>query len=349
MRTPPILLQTARIVLRYRLLHILFWVISYLSFVHELHIFQPHDPVIYLSALYPLLADMGAVYLTLYLLLPRFFRRQQYLAFFGLTFLSILLVCLGVSFLKQVIETGIQHRHPDPLLIVAISFMVDALIKVFLFGSVVIVYSWMRNTLKQRQIENERIRAELSFLKSQINPHFLLNTINNIYVLIDEDKQTASNMLIRFSELLRYQLYECNEGNNPIATELEFIRNFIGIEQLRLGDTVAVETKGMDELPYFEMAPFVLLPFVENAFKYVSRRPGGDNRIQIGTRAEGGVFYFTVTNTFDEHILPHTLPKPGGIGVSNVRRRLELIYPGRHSLELIRESDRHTVKLSIHV
>jgi tetratricopeptide (TPR) repeat protein len=203
---------------------------------------------------------------------------------------------------------------------------------------------------KNKNVEKEKLQTELQFLKAQINPHFLFNALNSIYVLMDDDKQMASDTLLKFSSLLRYQLYDCNSNVTTIEKEMEFINNYILLEKVRNSDYLEVVTEFSNQPGYLQIAPFVLIPFVENAFKHVSHFTDQPNRINIRAYFEDITLFFHVTNTCDEKIgSAERVHK--GIGLINVKRRLELLYPEKHNLE-VRENGQNfsiflTLKLSI--
>jgi sensor histidine kinase YesM len=216
----------------------------------------------------------------------------------------------------------------------------------------------VRNDRRTQLLEKEKSENELRFLRSQMNPHFLFNAINSIYVLIKKDPELASHTLVKFADMLRYQLYECNADRIPIEKEIVYLDNFVGLEKLRRGNTLSTEYHVGDEVGHFSIAPLLIIPFVENAFKYVSSFSDRPNRIGIDLHCRDGLFVLAVENTFDEY----TLPKVGmggngtdrnaiggGLGLENVRRRLELIYNGSHQLEIRQDDKNYSVLLKIPV
>lgn len=336
----------ANFVLRYRLLHILFWVWATVSMAHVLENRRGGGmPLNLISSASLTVCQMIAVYLTIYWLLPKLFNGGKYLKF-GIAALGVI---MGTAVLSTIADEAfvyiVYHKHLRFYLIKFISESFDTIVVTGIFIAIVVIQGKLQSEIRARKQAGEQLRAELDFLKAQINPHFLFNTINNIYVLIEEDKKKGSQMLLRFSELLRYQLYECNEGKIPIFKELQFIRNFIEMEQLRLGDAVSVEIKIPEEQDYFEIAPFILLPFVENAFKHVSHHDHKRNFISIRAVSAQGEFRLIIWNSSN----PIKQERPGGIGLANVRRRLELLYPGRYDLDIHEEDEIHYVELKLYV
>lgn len=181
-----------------------------------------------------------------------------------------------------------------------------------------------------RKIEVEKLNTELDYLKAQINPHFLFNSINTIYFQIDKKNTVARDTLSAFSEMLRYQLYECNGKEIPIEKEINYLRNYVDLQRHRKDDNYTI-TFAANESKGFAIAPLLLIPFIENAFKYVSHFPSA-NQIRIDLRRNDGYFSLNVFNTRDKSVVNQT--EAHGIGLKNVKRRLELLYPNRHELKI---------------
>ena len=239
---------------------------------------------------------------------------------------------------------------------------------VFLFGSVAafnlfywslaFLYRWpidMRiNERQKQQLVQEKLRAELDLLKSQLNPHFLFNGINSIYHMIGEDDESARRILMKFADLLRYQLYECNEPFIPLSKELNYLRSFLSIEEIRKGEdaVIAVKLPGEDgdsPINDLKIAPLLMGPLVENAFKYLSLHSERDrNKVNISMALADNRMNFRVENTFDPNRKPgHLRSTDNGIGLENVKRRLNLIYPDQHQIEIAEREDVFFVELEI--
>ncbi len=153
----------------------------------------------------------------------------------------------------------------------------------------------------------------------------------------------ASETLLKFSGLLRYQLYECAEDTVDIERELSFLNDYIGLETLRKEKHLEVKFDTSQQLKYFKITPFLLIPFVENAFKHVSHNSENKNYIHIKATFADHTFSFSVSNSFDGNVLS----KNGGIGLQNVKRRLELLYPEKHALKIEKQKNIYAVKLEL--
>lgn len=189
---------------------------------------------------------------------------------------------------------------------------------------------WFEQRTLIQKIEVDKLNTELEYLKAQINPHFLFNSINTIYFQIDKQNSTARETLSAFSEMLRYQLYECNGKEIPIEKEITYLRNYVDLQKARKDENYNIVFSCGEDVHGFSIAPLLLIPFVENAFKHVSHFPKG-NEIKIELSKDDHFFYVAVVNTREAQ---PNIDKSGGIGLKNVQRRLELIYNGNHDLRI---------------
>ncbi|WP_128544328.1 sensor histidine kinase [Larkinella soli] len=205
--------------------------------------------------------------------------------------------------------------------------------------SVAVVQKWQDDAQLRQSLEQARIGSELLFLKAQINPHFFFNTLNNIYALTLIDVEAAREALHRLSRMMRYVLYETGSDTTTLSKEISFVQDYIQLMQLRLTDKVNVTLEQPKPLSDVPVAPMLLLPFVENAFKHgVSALL--PSRIFIGIRQQGQQLEMEVRNTIFPEKNP-SLEMGNGIGLANTRRRLDLLYPDRYQLSVIPETRDH--------
>lgn len=179
--------------------------------------------------------------------------------------------------------------------------------------------------IQLEKITNDQLQTELKFLKAQYHPHFLFNALNTIYFQMDEDIAAAKKSVEKFSELLRYQLYDQN-ATVPVSQEIHYLQNFIQLAQTRSSEKLQLQTHFDDRLNGQQVYPLLFLPLVENAFKYV----GGDFHLGISVTLNNGSIELYVENGIPEFVPPQTDGRKG-IGLDNLRRRLELLYPGKHT------------------
>jgi two-component system LytT family sensor kinase len=191
------------------------------------------------------------------------------------------------------------------------------------FGIVFYFIRWSRHKeLQQKDLEIQHRQSELSFLRSQINPHFLFNSLNNIYSLVYQGSEQALTAIAGLSDLLRYMLYDASE-KVPLATEMDYIRKYIGLQQLRFDHPVEIHMKTDGSMADVAIPPLLLIPFIENAFKHGDLGNGG---LSIYLDSSPEKIYFHCTNRKGSQ----QKDPGGGIGLENVKRRLSLIYPGKH-------------------
>jgi LytS/YehU family sensor histidine kinase len=212
----------------------------------------------------------------------------------------------------------------------------------------------LTRSITQKQLEEARKAAaqskgELQLLQSQLSPHFLFNTLNNLYGLSITQHEKIPSLLLRLSELLRYSVYEAGEAYVPLKMELDYINNYIEFEKIRMGDRLVLTTE-IQSLSTNDILipPMLLIVFVENAFKHAGNTSAKKLFIDIKLAVEGKIIAFRVTNSYSREQATRKLPgKNSGMGLANVYKRLELLYPAEHILERHEENDIYTVTLQI--
>ena len=238
---------------------------------------------------------------------------------------------------------GKQHNFQQPLLHPG-NISVFLLIFVFSTG-IKVINQWLRSEQRNKEIASDKLQAELSFLKAQINPHFLFNTLNNIYSLAStQDERTAASVM-KLSNIMRYVLTEASNDLVPLEKEIQFTTNFIELQKMRLTDRTTIDFSVKGDPIGRTIAPLLLLPFVENAFKYgVSTRENSAIRILLELNPDS--LYFRVNN--HKHINTSLKVSDNtGIGINNSRRRLDLLYEDRYTLTIDDEAAEFTVHLKI--
>jgi len=287
------------------------------------------------------------VYTANYILIPKLLYRKHYVVFV-LAFLSMIIVSsiLKMQLLGRITENPSLLNWPANLKNRIYDNMIPHLFLVIAGVAFQLLFDYTRIQKRLAEVARERAEAELNFLKSQINPHFLFNSLNSVYFLIDKNNTEARTALHKFSDMLRYQLYELKDEKIPIEKEIGFLEDYIGLQQLR-NENCKINLNVDPEMKTFSIEPLLLIPFVENSFKHLSHfNNGRPNEVNIELSRKNGSMNFYVRNTTEgKHIVdPRT---PGGIGLTNVRRRLELLYPQKHELKIGEESGWFDVRLTI--
>jgi len=209
-----------------------------------------------------------------------------------------------------------------------------------------LISDYFRMQKRLIEVAKEKAETELNFLKSQINPHFLFNSLNSVYFLIDKNNIEARQALHKFSDMLRYQLYEVKGEKIPIEKEIGYLKDYIGLQQLR-NENCIVQFNIEEGMKSFYIEPLLLIPFVENSFKHLSHFNGDKkNEVQIDLSRQNGEMNFYITNT-TEGRQAHEFSEDGGIGLNNVKRRLELLYPQKHELNISEVEGWFNVQLKI--
>ncbi|WP_214229616.1 histidine kinase [Pedobacter sp. B4-66] len=232
------------------------------------------------------------------------------------------------AFLKRVMKQILAHRGEN---ILQVFTLVMAILVLGISTSLAAVRKWQKDKRKREELEKEMISSELSFLKAQINPHFFFNTMNNIYALTQVDADMAGQAIHKLSRMMRYLLYDTHQGHAMLSQEIAFVKDYINLMQLRLTEVVKVNVDIPVQLQDMPIAPMMLLPFLENAFKHgVSTTQ--KSHIDIVILQRSTELDITIRNSVLKDNSA-SLDSNSGIGLINTRRRLDLLYPGKHKLE----------------
>jgi two-component system LytT family sensor kinase len=290
-----------------------------------------------------------AVYINLYLLMPLFYAKQKYWRYF----IAILLLLLACGLLNRFFSWKIWlpgERAADRDSDEPANFWVWVRILSDSFDVFpVLVFTVLIKTMfdanarekKLREMEKEKFTAEMGLLKAQINPHFFFNTLNSLYALALARSKKSAEVVLRLSDLMRYMLYEANANTVPLKDEIAYLENYIGIEQMRFADRLDLSFQYSGNIAGKSISPLLLLPFVENAFKHGIEDSSG--WITIDLKVDGNYLYLKVENSYP---IPAKVKKMG-LGLANVKRRLELAYPGRHELNISQNGEIYLVELTL--
>ena len=289
-------------------------------------------------------------YFNIFYTVPNFLYRKKYAAF-ALLFLAGI---IAASLLRVPLATYLSQHYfapgkPPPGFS---ELFFNSLINIFIWTICLVAGKLILDRIRFQKyievIEKEKMKNELDFLKAQFNPHFLFNSINSIYGNINKSNSTAREMLLTFSEMLRYQLYECNTGTISIEKEISYIRNYISLQQIRKPENLSIQLLVSEDVRGITIAPLIFIAFIENSFKYVSNYEDKLNEVKISLARSSNQLFFKTFNT-KETINGRKTIDHGGIGIANVKRRLELLYPGKHVLEIQNNENFFEVTLNLEV
>ncbi len=329
---------------RYRIFfHILFWIYIYLS--DFLALFGILEPDLYDGVFFTIvLMDVLIVYLNLYVLIPKFLLKRKYILYLLFTVCSILIN----SFISFYISYPWEEVNAAGAEMPYISFIFGSfeitVSMVILAMTIKLLKIFARDQLTITNLENTNLKTELTFLKNQINPHFLFNALNNIYVQTRKRPKEAPESVMLLSELLRYQLYDCSKDKVYLRNELDYINNYLALERMRRSESNIELT--INGSPNGKMiAPFLFIPFIENAVKH-GLEAHKDAYMNIQFDLSENQLRFEISNPTVEY---QPQQKDGGIGLVNVKRRLELLYPNQHELSISNEANKYVVVLNLDV
>jgi len=285
-------------------------------------------------------------YFNIAFIVPRFLYRQRYIEYVSLFAMGIMTAALlRVPLAAYLNANYFFPNEPQPSLT---AIFIASLLNIFIWTALLcagkIAIDRYRLQCHIEEIKKEKSQAELDFLNAQLNPHFLFNSLNSIYGQIDKSNTSAKNMVLTFSEMLRYQLYDCNRNQIDIKREIDYLRNYIALQQVRKGVGVKIDFSVTDEVQNFFVAPLLFIAFVENAFKYVSTDEQ-ENRISVSMQMQGDTLWFNCYNSKEiNNVTPF---EHKGIGIENTKRRLALHYCDQHQLKITNASSYYEVDLRI--
>ncbi|MDW7691774.1 sensor histidine kinase [Flammeovirgaceae bacterium SG7u.111] len=344
--------KTSNVISCYKLDHVAFWVL-YEGFWSAMYAEKLSIIGLLVSLAY-LFAHATGSYFNVYYLVPKFLKKGKYFIYIITLVLTIacssILIILGY-FLIFLPEPGVFGKYLENEIFFQTTFA-SSFSTIVLVMIIKLAKEWINANRQNQRLEKEKLETELQFLKAQLNPHFLFNTINSIFFLIHKDQNEASEALAKFSELLRYQLYESNEEFIPLRKELEYLTSYTELEKLRKGEDVVFEsTVELEEDSSVQIAPHILLAFLENAFKHLGEGKEGKKYISLHLKAENGSLFFKLENTCstEEVVGEGVKKKSGGIGLQNVKRRLALLYGDKHTLVICRQNNLFSVNLELNI
>jgi sensor histidine kinase YesM len=326
------------------LLHLLFWAIIVTYFAWGFG-FGVNYKAAFFNALLYLPGFIFIVYTLIYFLIPRYLVRRKYIQFF-----SGLIIAVGIcSAYSWTIELTLSANAKFEGVTMSTGRAILPFIHVAGIAiSINLLNYWYRQKQKTTEVQNEKMATELDLLKSQIHPHFLFNTLNNLYSFTLEKSEKAPEIILKLSNLLRFMIYESNVAFIPLHKEISILQQYIDLEQLRYGDRLDVSFTVNGDLDKKQIAPLLLLPFLENVFKHGINHQTDHCWISFDLRVSGPFIYLKLINSKDNDEIPG-ISQFSGTGLQNVKRRLELLYPDQYKLETLEMEEVFIVNLALEV
>ncbi|MEO1052288.1 MAG: sensor histidine kinase [Bacteroidota bacterium] len=290
------------------------------------------------------IALVPTIYFNTHLLIPKLLDRKRYVWYVvGVVVFALIWGPIAL-YLERWADQNFFFDYSDPdegplpgVFVIALVLVMTTLIN--------LSYKWFLQQNKITRIENDRLNIELSMLRSQINPHFFFNTLNNLYSLALEQSERTPEVILKLSEMMRYTIYDCKAAEVAIRHEVKYLENYISLQQIRLqgrGDVSFTHAVEDDEL---KVAPMLFIVLLENAFKHGIEKMTEQAYIRMHLKTDGKQLVFCVENNHESISGEGTFE--GKLGLENVRRRLDLIYPERHKLELHDEKGVYKAKMTI--
>jgi len=328
------------------LVHLGFWIYILNQMLYPLYINKTEDYFLINTAETLALSIIG--FYAVYLALPYLFGFKNKFKSLAIGALLLIVIAGFRYYAELLFWTYVMHSPPKVMEWLAYWFS-NNLRLAFIYGIYALLIKLAIDWFESQKIRNEMITqnqaSELALLRSQVNPHFLFNTLNNIYSLVYKKSDNAAEAVMKLSAIMRYMLYDATAEKVALEKEVEYLQSFIELQNLRLKQKDFVEMNIQGDMSGRIIAPMLLIPFVENAFKHGSRtvtNPG----IVIHLLIEPLQLHFEITSYLRKNTTA-TVDKAGGVGLTNTIRRLQLIYPDKHHLDIIQGEDTFTIKLLI--
>lgn len=335
--------------------HIIFWV-AYIGFFTFLqYTLRPEsirfrDILLFESNMF--IGQFAIVYINLRFFIPKLLEKKKYFYYIPILFVTMFIISITVTNIHDVLPfsenfSRPRNRHRGPEFFIFMNLMSQ-----LFFVAITSFLHFLKKTLqlqdvelKIKELENVNYKTELDSLKAQINPHFLFNTLNNIYSHSLLEKERVPEMILKLSDLMHYILYECQEEWVPLSKEIKFICNYIELEKVRVDESFSININIENPENGFHIAPLIFILFLENAFKHGINIEKGNPFIHVDLKiVDEHVLDFFVENSSAESTGGSDVK---GIGLENVKKRLELIYPNKHQLDISNEDGRFKVNLTI--
>lgn len=325
--------------------HVVFWTVVWLFFA-LVESRGHHMGSVLVTELISVLFYVALIYFNLNYLIPLYLTEKKFWLYCILLLLAVFIMTPVKIIVLHFRFAGMPEAQSRLLTGQQWIFISNFLIT---GGSTIykIISDWIRHQREKKELEKQTMQSELRFLKSQINPHFLFNTLNNLYALTLKKSDLAPEIVLKLSEMMRYMLYECNEKRVPLSKEVAYMQNYLELEKLRQGKGVTITFEVEGDITDQQISPLLLIPFLENSFKHGLKSQIKEGFVHIRMWIQGKELEFEIINTKPPLVPQQEHKKSGGIGLVNVQRRLNLIYPDKYDLKITNTPDTYQVFLSL--
>lgn len=331
--------------------HILFWLLYYLYRVYLYIDIYEHTLIVQFIELF---VKVTVVYINMYVLMPLLLKRNKEF-WYIITIVSLLVLGTEIQLLiiRWCIHIGIYTDIKISVLYSKgkVARTASHIFNILVFTSIIkILKDNYIHQQKTQQLQQEKLEAELKFLRSQINPHFFFNTLNNLYSLILSKSEQAQEVTLKLSDLMSYILYDSNQEQVLLSQEIACLQNYIALESLRFGDELEVSFAISGDEDAHTIPPILLLPFVENSFKHCNPDGKSPIHIKIELKIDTDGLEFIVENSIGQTVavaIQDAEVLPGGIGMTNVQRRLNLLFQEDYTLHVEQTTEMYKIYLNL--
>lgn len=336
------------ITLKHLLIHSIYWLLITGFFIYEKKylIYKANLPYFVICVSIRVALLIVIAYLNLNYFLPKYLLKKRYLAYFSAVLLSIISYLTIQSLLDYYLYGYIVGPLYNSKLLTTLSYnFFSTLWYLGLMLSLKLSIDWYSQQLIIQKITVEKLNAEVNFLRAQVNPHFLFNVLNNLYALTLKKSELAPDVVLKLSEMMEYMLYDSNDEKVSLEKELSYLNNYIDLERFRFSGEANITLNINNPVNGAEIAPLLLLPLVENAFKHGLSKQIENNWLTINIGLEGSTLKVQVENSKPNL----TLHNKGGIGLTNLYSRLDLLYPDQYQLQTEEHKHNYIARLSINL
>jgi sensor histidine kinase YesM len=299
---------------------------------------------------YSLLPDVAYCYLIAYYLVPKFLLRKKYLLFFLIVLTSTLihlLILIGIGYWLFGISKYPGAEQIGFFVKVSQRTITGAPAACFIFLAIKMFKTWYQKQDEKQMLLKANADAEIKLLKAQVQPHFLFNTLNNIYSFTLDKSSKAEQLVVQLSDMLKYMINDCDAEYITLEKEITILKNYIALEKVRYGNRLEIEAFFGNNYQGKSIAPLLMFPFVENSFKHGTSKMLHRPWIKVIIEINEDELFFSLSNS--KPALEDNKIGKGGIGLKNVKKRLQLLYPQSHSLTISSSADVFTVELKLPV
>ncbi|MDX2068501.1 MAG: histidine kinase [Haliscomenobacter sp.] len=329
------------------LTHVLFWVLYLVSeyFANLAHLYPSEWGQFLRATMLPLPILMAATYFLALYVVPRYLMPNKWIWFL----LWCMVVAALVFYTRIKWQELVNYLRSDRYYPVPVNKMLKNIIRDYSIIALAVCIHIIGDYRRKQKLNEELIKAkaevEIKLLKGQLHPHFLFNSLNNIYSLALSKSELTADSILKLTELLDYLVYRASMDTVPLAKEVQLLENYLGLEQLRYGEKLQVKADIAIQNDSMAIAPLLLLPFAENCFKHGGVGADGIFRVELQLYTNHKKLYFSLNNS--KRKTNKTPSHSGGVGLENIQKRLNLLYPDRHQLQIVNVEEQYEVTLEI--